>query len=144
MYCDCYLRSGIFYVPTLHQIERQHLLVLGPVVSVPAGDVNGLRDALVAAIRRGNPVIPPPARDYPGDDVPRAAGLKSWRAFDRGAEYWSIDEQSGVFKIEKRSRAPKGNWPCVRENVVSSSPGLSVEAGAEWLVGYIRRTMTTA
>ena len=97
MYCSCYLRKGIVYVPTLARTTAGFHLVVGPVAVVPVSQAAELHEVFREKIAKGNPAVPTPARNDPGDEAVmlKPAGVKSWSAFERGAMTWSIGEKDG-------------------------------------------------
>ena len=108
MLCALYLRKGTVFLPTLGKMDRGPYRDIEPVDVVPVSDTEGLRRALGATIARGNPPIGPYPRPYPPPVVLKYAGLKSWHAFARGAQPWSIRGKNGIFQIVGHRMHPNG------------------------------------
>ena len=71
-------------------------------------DPETLQSMLLAAINRGNPVVPTPTRkDFPRPVMERYCGLKSLAAFERAAGCWAISEHDGRFHIYEWRRSER-------------------------------------
>jgi hypothetical protein len=71
-------------------------------------DTKALQSMLLAAINRGNPVVPTPTRDnFPRSIMERYCGLKSISAFERTASCWAISERDGAFHIYEWRRSER-------------------------------------
>ena len=63
MLYNCFLKSGIVYVPTVVKMQTGVYSDEEPVAVVSAANSQGLRRAFLEAIERGNAVVPNPPKD---------------------------------------------------------------------------------
>ncbi len=127
MRCNFYLRKGIVYIPTFGKIGEGFYRSVEPVAVVPLSNTEALRQALSDTIARGNPSVP----DLPGSQWPppvtlKHAGIKSWGEFNRGASYWGIEEDSGMFCIKTYEKSATRGWKEdeeSRETFPAGTPG---------------------
>jgi hypothetical protein len=109
MFFHLYLRSHQVFVPTTGLVHKRLYRDMEPVAVAPLSNPDAVRQALRAAISRGNPPAPQYPRDgYPQPVVVKYAGAKSWSAFARGTLTWGIDERDGKYQILGYSRHPDG------------------------------------
>jgi len=98
MHFSLYLRHGAVFVPTTGRVvPGGPYRDMEPVGVAPVSNPEAVRQAIRAAISRGNP----PAPHYPRDNFPQPvvikyAGVKSWAAFARGTLTWGINESDGI------------------------------------------------
>lgn len=108
MYCSFYLRKGTAFVPTTAKTEAGYWLAVEPVDVRKVADPEALHSMLLAAINRGNPIVPTPARhNFPRPIMERYCGLKSLSAFERTASCWAISEHDGRFQIYEWRRSER-------------------------------------
>ena len=84
-----------------------------PVDVERVADQEALKVVLLKAIGRGNPVVPTPDREhFPPDVMRRYCGMRSFSAFERTAQLWSISQNAGSFVIYpwRRSAKYRGAW----------------------------------
>ena len=67
-----YLRKGLVFVPTTGRVEKGLLRDIEPVSAISISNAEGVRQALLAAITRGNP----PTLHYSGGNFTPPAVLK--------------------------------------------------------------------
>jgi hypothetical protein len=128
MYSHFYLRNGTVYVPTMGMMEKGFYRGIEPVAVVSVTNTDALREALAAAIARGNPVVPKlRRREWPPPVVLKYAGVKSWSAFERGMMLWSIEEKDGVRKIVGTRKGSDGAMVDDPAQTVSFPPGTPVQ-----------------
>lgn len=101
VYVSVYLRDGRFLVPTLH-LTSTGCRELPPIEIVEADDRAEFVSAIERSFARGNPELSSAEsaarpRPYP---ILIAAGVKSFRAFERGLRNWHIDERCGTFYVQ--------------------------------------------
>jgi hypothetical protein len=109
MHFHLYLRKGVVFVPTTGLVDRGPYRDMEPVAVAPLSNPDAVRQALRAAISRGNPPAPRYPRDnFPPPVVVKYAGVKSWSAFARGTSPWSINESDGKYQIMGYRRHPDG------------------------------------
>ena len=60
VYCSFYLRRGTAFVPTMARTEAGYWMGVEPVDVQKVETVEALQEVLLAAILRGNPVVPTP------------------------------------------------------------------------------------
>ena len=112
MHCDCYLRQGTVFLPTVGKVDKNVYFLVEPVAVVPISNTGALRTALHEAIKRGNPAVrydrsaPPILCKY--------AGVKSWGTFARNASLWVMDETNGILRIEPNTRESKAHLRPIR------------------------------
>ena len=120
MHFDISLRKGIAYIPTMGKMDRGFYRGVEPVGVVAVSNTEALREALVAAIARGNPSIPIlSGRDWPPPVVLKYAGMRSWSAFERGMMLWKIEKKDGSFQIAQQKKQTNGLWKDDPERIVS-------------------------
>lgn len=107
---SCYLRKGLVYIPTVGKVEGGPYRQIEPVVVLPVSHAVDLQHAFEETMMRGNPTILNLARADHGDPVIlKYAGVKTYSAFVRAAQYWMIEEDQGVYQIAgQRKLAPRG------------------------------------
>jgi hypothetical protein len=111
MLLHAYLRNQIVYVPTVVQLQTGAYRDIEPVAVLAVANADGLRRAFLDASAGKNAVVPPPPKDkWPPPVLPKYAGVKTWRAFTRGAAVWSIEETAGIYQIVGYRMHPKGYW----------------------------------
>jgi hypothetical protein len=82
-----------------------------PVAVVAVQDTDGLREALIATITRGNPDVPMlKRRDWPPPVTLKYAKVKTWSAFERGLLLWGLEEKDSIFVIDNYAKSPNGMW----------------------------------
>jgi len=127
--CSFYLRRGTVYVPTMAQTEAGFWLGIEPVVVEKVADADALKGVLLRAITQGNPIVPTPTREhFPPDVMRRYCGMKSFSAFERTAQLWSISHKADSYVIcpWRRSARYRGAWEedHKRETIVPAAMGL--------------------
>jgi hypothetical protein len=113
VYCSFYIRKGIAYVPTTAKTEAGYWMAIEPVDVAPVPDATALKDLLLKAMARGNPVVPTPTRaNFPRPIMERYSGMKSFSAFERTAKMWSISGSGDSYSIYpwQRSARYRGAW----------------------------------
>src|SRR5262245_1544895 len=107
MFCTCYLRDCVVYVPAVGRRGGSYT-VIEPVGVVPVTDTDALRLALHDAVARKLVDVPLIKGKWPPPILPKYAGVKSWSAFDRGASTWNIQEHDKKYKIVGYRKHPDG------------------------------------
>ena len=108
MYCSFYLRRGTAFVPTTAKTDAGYWMAIEPVDVRKVENREALQLMLVAAIERGNPVVPTPTRDnFPRPIMERYCGLKSLSAFERTASCWAISRHDGPYHIYEWRRSER-------------------------------------
>ena len=122
------MRKEILFVPTTGLVEKGLLRDVEPVAVVSVSNTDGVREALHATVRRGNPPTPHfSPGNYPAPAVLKYAGVKSWAAFAREATSWSIQEESGLYQIVGFRKHPKGYWEEDPNQKIELPPGSKVD-----------------
>jgi hypothetical protein len=106
MRCDCYLRQGTVFLPTVGKVDKNVYFLIDPVAVVPVSNADALRAALRETIKRGNPAV-----EYDRGAPPllcKYAGVKSWSTFARNASLWGMRETDGIFRIEPNTGDSRG------------------------------------
>jgi hypothetical protein len=111
VYCDIYLRNGTIYIPTMGKMDKGFYRAVEPVAVVPISHTDALRQALEAAITRGNPPVPVLKRsEWPPPILLKYAGVKSWSVFERGMQLWDLNKKDGIYQIASNTKQPNGMW----------------------------------
>jgi hypothetical protein len=111
MLYNCFLKSGIVYVPTVVKMQSGVYSDEEPVAVIPAGRTESLRRAFLDTISRKNAVVPNPPKDnWPPPVLLKYSGAKTWSAFARRAITWSIKETDGIYQIVGYRTHPEGYW----------------------------------
>ncbi len=113
MYWSFYLRKGVAYIPTTAKTEAGYWLAIEPVDVAPVRDADDLRQLLMKAIGRGNPIVKTPTRQsFPPPVMQRHCGMKSFSAFERTAALWAISVREDSYAIYswRRSDRYRGAW----------------------------------
>lgn len=135
----CYLRRGVAYLPTVGLIDKGFYWDIEPVAVVPTSNTGALRQALHDTIARGNPPVPKMTREQKQDPLlPRYAGVKTWAAFARGASLWSINKETGAFRIIGYRDADTGGWEQDPDNVVTLPSGSTTEDVVERMITILQ------
>jgi hypothetical protein len=141
MLFTCYLRNKIVYVPTMGRRKSEPVYsTIEPVSVVPLENAEGVRNALLEAIARGNITIPTPDRQALRAPplILKYAGVKSWSAFFRSASTWSITEDDGVYKIGFWRKKPRGYWEPDLEHEIQFPAGTTVDDVVDRMIGIIQ------
>jgi hypothetical protein len=139
MHFSLYLRNGIAFVPTTGRvIPGGPYRDMEPVAVAPVSNAEAVRQALRAAISRGNPPAPRYPRDnFPQPVVVKYAGVKSWSAFARGTLPWGITERDGNFQILGYRRHPDG-WREDPEQKVDLPAGSTVDDAIDRMIAILQ------
>jgi hypothetical protein len=138
MFFHFYLRNGIVFVPTTGLVERGPYRDMEPVVVAPVSNPDAVRQAIRAAISRGNPPAPTyPPGGHPQPVVIKYAGVKSWAAFARGTLPWGIDERDGTYQIIGYSHHPDG-WREDPEQKIDLPAGATIDDVIDRLITILR------
>ena len=82
-----------------------------PVTIIDMGDVQRVRESIVAALAAGNQQIPtPPRAEEPGSVVLDKVGIKRWEAFERDAVLYSVHCAEDGIAIFATGRGADGMW----------------------------------
>jgi len=139
MHFSLYLRNGIAFVPTTGRvIPGGPYRDMEPVAVAPVSNAEAVRQALRAAISRGNPPAPRYPRDnFPQPVVVKYAGVKSWSAFARGTLPWGITERDGNFQILGYRRHPDG-WREDPEQKVDLPVGSTMDDAIDRMIAILQ------
>ncbi len=141
MHCEVelYLRKGIVYVPTMGKMDEGFYRGVEPVAVVSASNTEGVRQALQAAIARGNPVVPILRRsEIPPAVLLKYAGVKSWSAFERDMLFWDITQKDGIFRIAGQRKEPDGMWRDDPEQIIAFPPGATADDVVERMIAILQ------
>ena len=115
-----------------------------PLQSVPVEQTEGLRQAIAAAIERGNPLVSRDRAkaafsDSKSSAMLKATGARSWYALDRQTKgLWSIVEENGIYEIRVDQPMKPRGWHEDRTKRVQFSPGTPVEDVITRLIAMIQ------
>jgi hypothetical protein len=143
MLYNCFLKSGIVYVPTVVKMKTGVYSDVEPVAVVPVANTEGLRRSFLDAIERRNVVVPnPPKDDWPPPVLLKYSGAKTWSAFARGTSQWSIiqDEQS-IYQIVGYRNHPDGYWAQDPDQKISFSRGATVYEVIDRMISILQDAM---
>jgi hypothetical protein len=138
------LYKGVVHIPTSYFVERDGFFVTSrPIESVPVEQTAGLRQAVVAAIERGNPPI---SRDEArallhskDDPLLKAAAARSWYVLDRQTKgVWNIAEENGTYQIRVDQPMQPRGWHEDKAKRVEFSAGTSVDDVITRLIAMIQ------
>jgi hypothetical protein len=135
------LYNGTVHIPTSY--FNGFFVENAPVASVPVEQTEGLQQAILAAIERGNPPI---SRDQArvlihgkGSPVLKATGARSWYVLDRQTSgLWSLVEKDGVYQIRVDQPMEPRGWHEDKTKRVEFPPGTSVEDVINRLIAMIQ------
>jgi hypothetical protein len=110
------VRQGKAYIPTTAQIEGEMAgayLDIEPIY-VTNLTLDELTEALERVVATGNPKVPTPTLEelerYYSKLVPRAAGVKSWKALARGGASYAIEWQRDKIVLYMSQLDKKGRF----------------------------------
>jgi hypothetical protein len=138
MLFHAYLRRGAVYIPTVAQREGGAYTDIEPVAVVPVTNTNGLRMALLETIARKNITVPVPKGKWPPPVLLKYAGLKTWSAFARDANVWSIDEDNGTYQIAAHRMHPKGYWERDPNHRIEFTPGTAIDTMIDRMIAILQ------
>jgi len=141
MNCHVYLRDGIVYVPTMGKMDKGFYRGVEPVAVVSASNIEAVRQSLQAALARGNPIVPVlRRREWPPPILLKYAGVKSWSAFERGMQFWTINGENGGFRIAGQKKQPDRMWRDDPEQKIAFPPGTTIDAVVERMIEIIQQS----
>jgi hypothetical protein len=139
MNCDVYLRSHTVYIPTMGMMEKGFYRGVEPVAVVSTSDTERLKQALRAAIARGNPPVPMlMRRDWPPPILLKYANVKSWSAFERGMQFWTIQQKDGTFRIAGQRKQHDQMWRDDPEHVIAFSPATTTDEVIDRMIAILQ------
>jgi len=121
MYCLFYVRKGVAFVPTMAKTKAGYWLGVEPVDVQTVDTVSALQKLLLAAIARGNPIVPTPTRaNFPRQVMERHCGMKSLSAFERTSTCWSVSKDGSGFRINewRRGERYRAGWEEAHEGEI--------------------------
>ena len=113
MVVSVYLRKDTVYIPASRQVPGSYYRETEPVQVALASDTAAVIDAVERAIKLGNPPITEQeASSLPSWVTEARTGVKSWRAFERGALTWSFstDPKTGEYRMRADDPLEGGGW----------------------------------
>lgn len=138
MNCHVYLRKGTVYVPTMGKMDKGFYRGVEPVAAVPVANTEGIREALRAAITRGNPIVPLLLRREWGPPIQlKYAGLKYWSDFERGMLFWTIKEKNEMFQIAGQRKQPDRMWRDDPEQTITFPPGTTADRVIDRMIAIL-------
>jgi hypothetical protein len=140
MRCSLYIRSGVAYIPVDAKTEAGFHMNIEPVEVVPVSDSQAFARAIKQTIARGNPMIPTPTRatGFPKPVIPKYAKLKSWRAFEQDASYWTFEKREGAYEIEQWQKSPERGWDPDPERRITLPDGTPQDEAIKQLVTIVQ------
>jgi hypothetical protein len=143
MYCHFHLRNGIVYIPTMAKMDKGFYRGVEPVAVVSVSNTDALRQAIVETIARGNPDAPMlRRREWPAPVVLKYAGVRSWSAFERGAQFWTIEERNGRFQIAGQRLQPDGMWNDDPDRTITLPVGTPIDEVAQRMISILQKEAT--
>lgn len=135
----CYLKKHTVYVPTVAKLSTGAYDEVEPVAVIPITDTAGLRHALLAAMARGNTIVPNPQDDnWPPPVLLKYAGAKSWSAFMRGTATWTIKDFGGVYQIVANRVHARGDATEDPEQKVLLPPGSTANDAVDRMIAILQ------
>lgn len=140
MYCDIYLRRNTVYVPTMGQMGKGFYRGVEPVAVVSVIDTPALRQALKAAVVRGNPAVSQPQRrqDWPPPVLLKYANVNSWSVFERGLLFWTLTNESETFQISGQRKQPDGMWNDDPKQMITFPPDASADSVIDHMIAILQ------
>jgi hypothetical protein len=140
MLYNCFLKSGIVYIPTVVKMQTGVYSDEEPVAVVPVADVAGLHRGLRDAIGRGNVIVPNPPKDqWPPPVLLKYSAAQTWPAFARGTSQWSIvEEPQGTYRIVGHRKHQDGYWVQDPEQRSDFPPGTSVDSVIDRMIAILQ------
>jgi hypothetical protein len=143
MYCHFHLRNGIVYIPTMAKMDKGFYRGVEPVAVVSVSNTDALRQAIVETIARGNPDAPMlRRREWPAPVVLKYAGVRSWSAFERGAQFWTIEGRNGRFQIAGQRQQPDGMWNDDPDRTITLPVGTPIDEVAQRMISILQKEAT--
>ncbi len=89
------------FVPTMARTKAGFYMGIEPVEVVEAHDRAVLEQAIIRAVKRGNPSVPTPpgGTKFPKSPLLKYAKMKSISRFDKVATSWKLAKREGAFLI---------------------------------------------
>lgn len=139
MYCHLHLRGGTVYMPTMAKMDKGFYRGVEPVAVVSVSNTDALRQALVETIARGNPDVPMlRRREWPAPVVLKYAGVKTWSAFERGTQLWSIEDKNDGLQIAGQKKQSDGMWNDDPEQTFTFPAGTAVEDVIDRIIAVLQ------
>jgi len=139
MYCQLFLRNGIVYVPTMGKMDKGFYRAIEPVAVVSASNGEALQQALKTVIARGNPQVPMLRRsEWSAPVTLKYAGVKTWSAFERGMQPWSIEEEADRLQIVGKEKRADGTWKNDPEQTVTFPAGTAIDDVIERMIAIVQ------
>ncbi|HVJ53566.1 MAG TPA: hypothetical protein VM689_13950 [Aliidongia sp.] len=133
MFCECYLRKGLVYLPGLAKATAGFYIGIDPVLIVPIADTDAVLKAMHEIWISGNPIVPTPPPDEPAVLL-KYVNAKTWGAFARDALLWTMDEDNGVCKIVGYRKVRHGGYVPDPEQTITLPAGAGFDEMAKRLV----------
>jgi hypothetical protein len=109
--------------------EAGYFLDIDPVEVVPASETEVLRHAINRMIKSGNPVVPTPSRtSFPKPVILKYTKVKSWSAFEDGANVWKIVQKSGVYQISPGRKREDRGWEDDVPKIETFAPDATIDS----------------
>ena len=129
------------HIPTLYL--SGFFIKDAPIESVPVEQTDGLRQAILKAMERGNPPISREQacarlgrKDHP---LLKATGARSWYALDRQTRgLWAIVEKDGVYQIRVDEPMQPRGWHEDKSKRIEFPPGTQVGDVIDRLIAMIQ------
>jgi hypothetical protein len=138
MLFQAYLRRGIVYVPTMARREGGAYTGIEPVAVVPVAHTEGIHRALSDAIAKGNITVPVPKGKWPDPVLLKYAGVKTWSAFARDADIWTIEEKDHRYQIHGYRMHRKGYWEPDPDQKIDFPPETKVDPVIDRMVEILQ------
>src|SRR5215470_4437016 len=134
-----FVRQEMAYIPTSAKTEAGFYLEIEPVETAKIADTVKFREALKAALSRGNPRVATPRReDYGKPAVMKYAKVKSWAQMERESSFWGITENNGNYEFGPYKRRSDRGWEEDPTQIVKLPPKLTIDEVAERIVEAVQ------
>jgi hypothetical protein len=135
-----YLRKGLVYIPTTAKVPSMAYREIDPISVVPVTEIEALRIALKEIMARGNPILENSSSGIrPEPAILKYAGVKSFSAFARGAQPWTIVFKNGVYEIRGQRKRPDRGWEQDPNNIIVFPVGTSDDAVIEEMIQILQQ-----
>ena len=126
MHCSLFLRDNFVYIPTAYKTDAGFYIERDPVATIPVDQSDVLSQKITEFLLQDPPRIPTPDRSASEErpDILKYVKYKTWAAFSRHAETWSVGRaRTGEFSIAVGRKVKPGAWLYDRKRLITFPAG---------------------
>ena len=139
MHWGLIVRRDVAYIPTSARTEAGFYLEVEPIEMAKVNDTEGFREAVKAALSRGNPKMATPKREgYGKPPILKYAKVKSLSQMERESSFWGITENNGNYEFGPYKRRPDRGWEEDPSRIVKIAPASTIDEVVEQIVKAIQ------